>query len=141
MKRAAILMMAIMATTAIAQTNSSDIVQRMKEIIIPSIEFRNANGMDILLFLIEASNADIPDHQPTTSIGLMITNAPAVAHIYKYELDDGSNIDIPVLTMEYRRISLFDALNRVTESLGMTYKIEGDQVSFFTKDGKRIIRK
>ena len=134
-------MLAMMATTAIAQTNSSDIVQRMKQIIIPSIEFRKANGMDVLHFLVEASNANIPEHQSTTSIGLTITNASAVTHIYKYELDDGSSVDLPDLTLEYRRISLFDALNRVTEALGMTYKIEGDQVSFFTKDGKRIIRK
>ncbi len=134
-------MIAIMATTAIAQTNSSDIVQRMKQIIIPSIEFRKANGMDVLRFLIEASNANIHEYQPTTSIGLLITNAPAVTHIYKCESDDGSSIDIPDLTMDYQRISLFDALNRVTEALGITYKIQGDQVSFFTKDGKRIIRK
>lgn len=134
-------MLAMMATTAISQTNSSDIVERMKKIIIPSIEFRKANGMDVLHFVVEASNANIPENQPTTSIGLMITNAPAVAHVYKYELEDGSGIDIPDVSLEYQRISLFETLNRVTEALGMTYKIEGDQVSFFTKDGKRIIRK
>jgi len=141
MKWATTLFLSVIATIAIAQTNSSAIVQRMKEIIIPSIEFRQANGVDVLHFLVESLNSSYPEYRPSVSIGIIATNVPAVAQSYRYELEDGSNIELPALTLEYRRISLFEALNRVTEALGLTYEIEGDRILFSTTDGKRIIRK
>ena len=110
----------------------------MRDIIIPVIEFREANPMDVLQFLLEARNAADPE---TRSRGLASTNPPAPREYYSYEADDGTPLELKPLTLEYRRISLLEALDRVTQDMGLTYRLETNTLQFFTQDGKRIVRK
>lgn len=60
---------------------------------------------------------------------------------YRYELDDGSEILLPSLNLESRRIPLLQLITLVTEQLGLTYTLDETGLQFFTKDGRRLIRK
>ena len=112
--------------------------QRMRDIIIPSIEFREANPIDVLQFLLEASTATYPK---TPSLGLLSTNTPATREYYTFEAEDGTPLELHPLTLEYRRLSMLEAVDRITKEIGLTYRLENETLIFFTQDGKRIIRK
>lgn len=137
----AIASMLMSLVDASGQTNAVTVEQRMRQVIVPSIEFRQASPIDVLHFLVEASTASDPDDGQSHGIGLIRTNAPSPAATVTYELEDGSVLDLPPLTVAYRRISLLDALDRVTSQIGLTYQFEGDRLVFRTKDGKRLVRK
>ena len=117
------------------QTNMT-IEQKMKAIIIPAIEFRQANATDVLEFLVEATTTVDPDK---ISIGLIDTNTSR--EYYTYEVEGGVPLELHPLTLEYRRISMSDAIDQITRECGLTYRIENDTINFYTQDGKRIIRK
>ena len=131
--RLVILLLLLAPLAAYGQTDA-DIERKMKAIIIPSIEFRQANAIDILNFLVEATTAIDPDK---ISIGLVDTNTP----YYTYEVEDGVPLELHPLTLEYRRISMWDAIDQITRECGLTYRIENDTINFYTQDRKRIIRK
>jgi hypothetical protein len=143
MNRWMIILLALaVSNTAFGQTNAPTLEQRMKNIMIPTIEFRQANPIDVLHFLVEATSASEPDpNRPVPCIGRVITNQSVLADSYTFELEDGSDLELPALTLEYHRISLFEALHRVTEELGLIFRLQDDKIEFFTKDGKRIVRK
>ena len=131
--RLVILLLLLAPLAAYGQTDA-DFERKMKAIIIPSIEFRQANAIDILNFLVEATTAIDPDK---ISIGLVDTNTP----YYTYEVEDGVPLEFHPLTLEYRRISMSDAFDQITKECGLTYRIENGTIIFYTPDGKRIIRK
>ena len=131
--RLVILLLLLAPLAAYGQTDA-DIERKMKAIIIPSIEFRQANAIDILNFLVEATTAIDPDK---ISIGLVDTNTP----YYTYEVEDGVPLELHPLTLEYRRVSMYDAIDQITRECGLTYRIENGTINFYTSDGKRIIRK
>jgi hypothetical protein len=132
----AILLTLLTPLVVYGQTNTG-IEQKMREIIIPHIEFREANPIDVLQYLHEASSAADPD---IPSLGLLSTYPPATRVYYTYEVEDGSPLELHPLTLEYRRISLADAFERISKELGLTYRIENNAPLFFTQNGKRIIR-
>ena len=133
----AILLTLLTPLVVYGQTNTG-IEQKMREIIIPHIEFREANPIDVLQYLHEASSAADPD---IPSLGLLSTYPPATRVYYTYEVEDGSPLELHPLTLEYRRISMADAFDRITKEMGLTYRLENGTLTFFTQDGKRIIRK
>ena len=131
------ILLALFAPLAVYGQTNAGIEQRMREIVIPCIEFREANPIDVLQFLVEASIAADPE---TRSLGLASTNTPAFKEYYTYEVEDGTPLKLKPLTLEYRRISLLEALERVTKDMGLTYRLENNTLQFFTQDGKRIVR-
>lgn len=140
MKRAAVLMMLAISTGALAQTNVLSTEQRMKRSIIPVIEFRQADAVDVLNFLIDASTPKPPTNVPC--LALLQTNASAtIQKRYILRLEDGAPLELPPLSLVYHRISFLDAIRKITERLGLIFRFENDQLVFFTKEGKRIIRK
>ena len=132
----AILLTLLTPLAAYGQTNTG-IEQKMRDIIIPSIEFREANPIDVLQFLLEACAASDPDI-PSTSI--LATYPPATREYYTFEVEDGTPLVLHPLTLEYRRISMADAFDRITKEIGVTYRIENNRPVFYTQDGKRIIQ-
>jgi hypothetical protein len=123
-----------------AQTNAVEMKERLSRVMIPSVEFREADAIDALTFLCDASTSKPP--YPSPQIGLIITNAPPVVkQEYRYELDDGTEIQFPSLNLQCRRIPLIDLIMLVTEQLGLTYSLDDAGIQLFTKDGKRLIRK
>ena len=135
-KRMSILLMLLAPLTAYGQTNMT-IEQKMKEIIIPSVEFRQANPVDVLDFFILSCTASNPDIQCLSLMATNVTNR----EFYTYEVEDGSPLEFHPLTFKYERISMSEAIDRITKEIGITYRLENGAPVFFTQDGKRIIRK
>jgi len=128
------------AIQAEAQTNLVMMKERLSRIMIPSIEFREADAIDVLTFLCDASTSKPP--YPMPSIGLIITNAPPIVkQEYRYELEDGTDIRFPSLNMKFRRIPLIELIPLVTDKLGLNYTLDEAGIQFFTKDGRRLIRR
>ena len=136
--RLAILLTLIAPLAAYGQTNMT-IEQKMRAIIIPSIEFRQANAFDVLNFLVEATTA--PDTEPDISgLSYISTNVPPTREYFTYEIEDGTPLELHPLTLEYRRVSMYDAIDQIAKECGLTYRIENGTINFYTQDGKRIIR-
>jgi len=124
---------------AFAQTNAHTMEQRMKRVMIPSIEFRQADAIQALNFLVEASAGVSPE--APICLGLINTNIPPTSpEKYILQLEDGSDLDLPALNVRYHRISLYDAVVKITEHLGLRFRFENDNLVLFTQDGQRIIR-
>ena len=125
--------MLLIPLTVYGQTGT-DIEQKMRDIIIPVVEFREASSADVLNFFSEACSFPDP---ATSSLGRIESKK----EFYTYEVEDGSPLELPALTLEYRNISMLEAFDRITKEMGLTYRLENGTPIFFTKDGKRIIRK
>ena len=133
----AITILLTLSISTLGQTNTASMEQRMKTVIIPSIEFRQADPAQALAFLIEASTAEPPTNIPC--LGLIETNRPpALLKRYELELEDGTPLELPALTLECRRITMLEAIQRVTARLGLSYIFEQDQLILLTEDGRRI---
>ncbi len=132
----------LLALNALAQTNAPSIEQKLSKIILPRVEFREADGADVLEFLFDAANLN-NKHQPPIGIvygiGSVCNNLQRTVACYK--LEDGTKLNLPSLTVTYSGISVLETISRVTKTLGLSYKFEGNRFSLFTKDGKRILRK
>jgi general secretion pathway protein D len=119
---------------------------KMKTIIIPAVEFRQANINDVVNFLVEASLAADPDKEGVNIIlnlgqgtgGAPVAAPVATAPAAAAPTDDwgfggedfaagaptsgGGNVrDI---TLNLRRISMLDAIKYITEVAGLKYRIE-----------------
>jgi len=141
MKRlAAILIVGAITRLGFAQTNASSLEQRLASIIIPSIEFRDANPFDALSFLCVASTLDPSDRENIQHLSLIQTNTPETSTSYAFEFEDGTPVTLPSLTADYRHITVHDAIAGITKQLGLTYSLEDNELAVF-KDGKRIRRK
>ena len=120
------------------QTNTN-IEQNMRTVIIPSLDIRQANAIEVLTFLVDAASAIKP---PNSSIGLINTNKPSTKEhsTYTYQLDDGTPLELPPITLTHRRITMYDAASLICNEVGLTFRAENGTINFYTLDGKRIIR-
>lgn len=135
-------------------TGARSLQSKMENIVIPSIEFRQANINDVVSFLVEASlqgdpkgegvniilNLNLPDVQAP---------APAAASSSSSGFGDFGAMDDPfataftpeqeapasfggsavkTITLNLRRISLLDAIKYITEVAGLKYRIEDNAV-------------
>ena len=141
MKAIAIAQLLLPITLAVAQTNQMTLKQKMETIIIPSIECRNSSGPELLSLLTEMAGQPI-DHNPFLPClgGLVATNKAVHTTRTILAWEDGTPIETPPITCEYRRISLYEALEKITVRLGVTFTFQNDELFLF-KDGKRILKK
>jgi len=125
------------------QTAAEKLREKMSKIIIPEIEFRQANIRDVVNFLVEASIAGDPEgHGVNIVLNLPEEVAPVeqAAPAPEEELPFFGEEEtpaapapveagpVPTITLNLRRISLLDALKIVTEVAGLRYRIEGNVV-------------
>ena len=124
--------------------------EKMQKIIIPAVEFRQANINDVVNFLVEASIAADLEKEGVNIIlnlgqsggGSAPAPAPAAA---EPGLDDwgfgGDDFGAPMaapsggggsgvrdITLNLRRISMLDAIKYITEVAGLKYRIEDSAV-------------
>ncbi|NCA82341.1 MAG: hypothetical protein EOM72_06295 [Opitutae bacterium] len=123
---------------------------KMKNIIIPAVEFRQANINDVVNFLVEASiAADIEKEGVNIILNLgqsgggsaapaplaPAPNAPATDE-WGFGGDDfaigapavGGGGNLRDITLNLRRISMLDAIKYITEVAGLKYRIEDSAV-------------
>ena len=149
-------------------TAADEVIQRMRNIIIPSLEFRNANIIDVVERLrLESERADPEglgvnivlklDTGPRQAFPAAAPGAPAAPAPDPFAADDpfapggfddfgpapfddfgGADAgmgmaasSVPSLTLTLRRISLFDALQIITEYADLKFRIE-NRIVFIT---------
>ncbi|MFH0909211.1 MAG: hypothetical protein V1929_10650 [bacterium] len=116
--------------------------EKMEHIIIPAIEFRQANINDVVNFLVEESiKQDTVDNSGVNIIlHLAVPGAAAAAPEPNFEenpfggeafaADTGVSAaaGTPTITLNLRRISLLDAIRYITEVAQMKFRLEGNAV-------------
>jgi general secretion pathway protein D len=124
------------------------ILDKMERIIIPELDFRQANIHDVIFFLQEASvefdTGERPEgEEPGVNIILNLRgrqappSAAAPADPFAAALapsDAGGGGDIQHITFSARYISLLEALDIVTEVADLKYRIEGSVVMVLPSD-------
>lgn len=129
---------------------SQRLQDKMQNIIIPSVEFRQANINDVVSFLVDASIAADPDKEgvniilnlgqgPGGAVAAPVAAAPAGEGMDAwgdFNTDAGFG-EAPVssgggnirdITLNLRRISMIDAIKYITEVAGLKYRIEDSAV-------------
>ena len=137
--------------------------EKMQNIIIKSIEFRQANINDVVNFLVEASRENDPEGEGVNIILNLgesaASPAPAAAPQDEfggwgdefggddYGMDMGASSGsvggVSPITLNLRRISMLDAIKYITEVAGLKYRIEDTAVIITRQDapvGKIITR-
>jgi len=117
-------------------------IEKMRSIKIPEIDFRQANIYDVIEFLVEASIDNDREAAPGEKKGVDIIldlgaagqpTAPVSDDPFADVLDLGGQgasvrADIPLITFHARYISLHEALRIVTSVAGLKYTIRGSVV-------------
>jgi hypothetical protein len=125
----------MMAMTALAETNQTvTLEQKLTQIVIPEIQFRDAHPLDVIDFLVDAATPQGRELPVRLSIILNVTNQTQKAQ----SPDPRENLTkgIPPLTLEMKRVSLLDAIKEITTRAGLTYELTKNSVLIKTKDGK-----
>ncbi len=130
-------------------TKADELTERLKTIIIPSIEFRNANIYDVIHFLVEASIATDPEGTGANIMLSRTISEPSTAtrsSAATSETDFGNfqeqrpiepPTDSDSITLNLRRISLYDALSVITELAGLDFVVD-DRNVVILKDGRAL---
>ncbi len=142
MKSAACAAFLAIAATCAAQPpiEPGTLLGKMDRIIIPAVEFREANAMDVLNFLFEATMAADPD--PRHSFGLIHpreVETPRTIHVFKTE--DGTSPDIPPFSFNARRLSMLQTFDLICEHAGLRFTLGQSGPELFLSDGRRLLRK
>lgn len=144
------------------KTTAQKLQEKMEKIIIPSIEFRQANITDVVNFLVDASIAGDPDgtgvniilnlNIPGSEGGSAPAPAPAPSGLeggggfgeFGSEFSDLNagapaaastpTVAVPTITLNLRRISLLDAIKYITEVARLKYRLE-ENVVIITPEG------
>jgi general secretion pathway protein D len=134
------------------QSPSDALVEKMQTLVIPKLEFRQAAIADVVDFLVKASAENDPEGEGVNIIlkGIDTTtssSAPAAASSGDDWGDDGwgdegtddafgaSGSGSPDgITLNLRRISVFDAIKYITEVAGLKYRIEDRAVIITSLD-------
>ena len=148
--RAAIAMPEEAAQAGVDSKPASQRLQdKMKTIVIPAVEFRQANINDVVNFLVEASLAADPEKEGVNIIlnlgqgsggGAAPAPAPAAAPAMDewgfggedlgggMALASSAPAGVRDITLNLRRISMLDAIKYITEVAGLKYRIEDSAV-------------
>lgn len=122
----------MLGTRVFAYTNAppGSINDRLDTLIVPACEFREANAIDALEFIV--SSATYIPGAPTGSIGLggLTVDYP---EIFDHTLPTLTNL--PPITINVRRMPLRDLLNDVTKTLGIRYIVTDTNILVYTADG------
>ncbi len=136
-------------------TEVEELRQKLNEIIIPRIEFRDANIRDVISFLVDASERLDPDREGVNIIlhlpgerGNPSSGNPSSSrggnpsNPWGDWDDDESDRrtdaptarDIPSITLNLRRVSLMEAIRYITEVTGLRFRVEERAVVITSPD-------
>jgi hypothetical protein len=122
---------------------------KLKSIIVPSIEFRNANIMDVVSFLMEASIVGDPE-----GVGTSLILSRTIETNRSNNATQTRDFDSPFfpeqppqlkpignpITLNLRRVSLYDAITIIAEAAGLEYKFDERGVVFLNPKGEVLGR-
>lgn len=135
--------------------DSNKLLAKMEKIILPAIEFRQTSVQDVIAYMVDASQSQDPEGSGInvvlklneTEVARNVSGdeagfAPGMnadAEIGAAQTNSGQNEgmliakgtkapDIPLITLNMRRVTMLDALKIITELAGLRYRIEGNVV-------------
>ncbi|NKB25646.1 MAG: hypothetical protein GKR87_14995 [Kiritimatiellae bacterium] len=128
-----------------AASEAEQLREKMRNIVIPRIEFRSANIQDVVNLLVEESIAGDPD-----GVGINIVlnlnipgepvqnfSPPSVEATDSFDGDEESSFQehissgvsaVPTITLNLRQVKLLDAIELITEGVGLKYRVEKSAV-------------
>lgn len=133
-------------TTKPPTTQEQVIREKMQKIVIPDLEFRDANITDIVGFLGDASREnDDPDVPPDERGINFILNLGAETQSITAPIDDNpwgvppptSTAGVggtPLITIKARFVKLSDAMDMIMEMAGLKYRVRGNMVVIMPKN-------
>lgn len=142
MKSAACAVFLAVAATgaALPPAEPAPLQDKMDRIIIPAVEFREANAMDVLNFLYEAALAADPEPAPPLSlIHPRDTDTPRTIHVFVTA--NGTSPDIPPFSLYGQRLSMLQACDLVCEIAGLRFTMGPSGPELYLSDGQRLMRK
>ncbi len=124
---------------------AEQLIDKMQRIIIPEVQFRQANISDVVNFLVDASIAADAEGEGVNIILNLgagtagpAAPAPAAAPAFDDDWGDFGGFDSPApsasipgirdITLNLRRVNMLDAIKYITEVAGLKYRIEGRAV-------------
>ena len=135
------------SVVTLGTTEEMKILEKMKRITIPEIDFRQANITDVITFLSEASreydeDKDIPEERRGINIILNLGSNGDSASAAAPAADDfgggwdtaiadtssGSTGGVPPITTSARYVTLHDAMNMIMEVAKLKYRVKGNMV-------------
>ena len=144
MKTLATILFALLLTTSAfadsATNRSNDLVQRLELVTIPSIDFRSADILTVVDFLISQT---MPS--PTNvSVQLSYINdiKQQLSERKPHDPDPRQQAvsEIPPLTLTLGRTNLLAAVAAITKAAGLTYEIKDEALVIKTMDGTILNR-
>lgn len=125
-----------------SQTKKDQAEELLRRIILPAVEFREANVADVVRFLVEASIAADPAKDGANLVfkerrleGGVEARAPAPGERLESPVDEWGVGDewgrpipspgdsVPTITLNLRRVSLYDTLEAIAEVAGLEWRI------------------
>lgn len=129
----------------VSRTKPEAMAAKLKEIIVPHIEFRQANISDVVNFLVEASRAVDPEKTGTSIVWMDAEESvdpPPPGGEWGGDGAEwpGSRWTPPpdsqrTVTLNLRRVSLYDALSIIAEAAGLSWEIDASGVVMVRKNG------
>jgi len=128
--------------TTITDRGKRRLLEKLNSIVIPQLEFRQANINDVIKFLDQASIAYDKDSPPgEKGVNFIMPQrgaaaagtAPAAVQPAEGELtgEGGATVtqgNLPTVTLSLRNVSLMDSIKYITEVTGLKYRIEENVV-------------
>ncbi len=123
----------------IIERGKEKLIKKLNSLVIPQLEFRQANIVDVIRYLDQASQAVDKDSPPADKGVNFILNlgrqggagaAPAEAA----EEQAAGASSIPTVTLSLRNILLIDAIKYITEVTGLKYRVEDNVVVVTSSD-------
>ena len=121
-------------------TPEENVIEKMKAITIPEIDFRQANLQDIICFLTEASREydrqDIPVEERGTSVVCNLGQSEVAAPLPSTDPFTAfpQPVDIRPITLNLRNISLYDTMNFLCKLGDLEWSVQGSVVLIEPKE-------
>lgn len=128
-----------------AEKAKTAVIEKMKSIVIPELEFREANIQDVIEFLQDASvEYDPAGKQKAQGVSSILSLPPAAGAV-----DDGFEDEfvpdeaeekkvpvssVPLITFRARYINLYEALQIATQVAGLKWDVMGSRVVITPRD-------
>lgn len=125
---------------AAARPGSRRLLEKLNRIMIPQLDFRQANIHDVISYIdqqAQAADTESPPNERGVNIVLHLRRPGASAAPSSYETDPfalptdrsiSTSPDVPTVTLALRNVYLLDAIKFITEMTGLKYRIENDVV-------------
>lgn len=115
-------------TLKVSNTKKDRTEARLKRIIIPSLEFRQAHVKDVIHFLAEASIAGDSEGEGTSIVlSQVVGGSPPMESDQSFDDEWGFDSEEwknpEGVTLSLRRVSMYDAISTIAETAGLEWRV------------------